>query len=226
MPAPISIIIPTLNSETELPETLNSLFEGIENNLIRELIISDGGSTDKTKSIANEVGAFIVDGSCGRGPQISKGVDKSKSGWILILHADTSLSLDWSVNLMQKINKNFAYHFKLKFKSKSLFARTLEYWAQIRSKFFGFPYGDQGFLIHRDLLDTVGGFPKNLLMEDVVLAGRLRGKIKPLNIRAHTSAEKYHKNGWLRQSLINFAILLQYLIGKDTDRLYRTYYKD
>ena len=96
MSAPISIIIPTLNSETDLLETVNSLFEGIENNLIKELIISDGGSTDKTKSIANEVGAFIVDGSFGRGFQISKGVDKSKGSWILILHADTSLSLDWS----------------------------------------------------------------------------------------------------------------------------------
>ena len=52
MPAPISIIIPTLNSETDLYETLGSLFEGIQNNLIRELIISDCGSTDKTKSIA------------------------------------------------------------------------------------------------------------------------------------------------------------------------------
>ena len=60
MPAPISIIIPTLNSETDLHETLGALFEGIENNLIRELIVSDGGSIDKTKLIANEVGAIIA----------------------------------------------------------------------------------------------------------------------------------------------------------------------
>ncbi|MDA9609700.1 TIGR04283 family arsenosugar biosynthesis glycosyltransferase [Paracoccaceae bacterium] len=226
MPAPISIIIPTLNSETDLPETLNSLFEGIENNLIRELIISDGGSTDKTKFIANEVGASIVEGYCGRGLQINKGIDKSQGGWILILHADTSLSLDWSVNLMQKINKNFAYHFKLKIKSKSLFARNLEFWAQIRSKFLGLPYGDQGFLIHRDLLGSVGGFPKTPIMEDVALASRLRGKIEPLDILAHTSAEKYQKNGWLRQSIINFSILVRYLIGKDTNLLYKIYYKN
>ena len=74
MPAPFSIIIPTLNSETELCETLRSLFEGIENNLITELIISDGGSTDNTKKIANEVGAVLVEGPCGRGLQISKGI--------------------------------------------------------------------------------------------------------------------------------------------------------
>ena len=226
MPAPISIIIPTLNSETDLPETLRSLFEGIENNLIRELIISDGGSTDKTKFIANEAGACVIEGFLGRGLQISEAIDKSSGDWILIIHADTSLSLDWSVEILQKIDKDFAYHFKLKFKSKSLFARILEYWAQIRSSFLGLPYGDQGLLIHRDLIDAVGGFPKTLILEDVALAVKLKGKIKSLNILAHTSAEKYHKNGWLRQSIVNFYILLQYLTGKDTNLLYKIYYKN
>ena len=226
MPAPISIIIPTLNSETDLYKTLESLFEGIENELIRELIISDGGSTDKTKSIAHEVGAVLIEGSCGRGLQISKGVDKSRGNWILILHADTSLSLDWSVDLLQKIDMNFAYHFKLKFKSKSLFARILEYWVQIRSKFLGLPYGDQGLLIHRDLLDTLGGFPKIPLMEDIALAIKLKGETKSLDILAHTSAEKFHKNGWFRQSVLNCFLLIQYLLGKDPNQLFKVYYKN
>ena len=51
MPAPISIIIPTFNSEIALRETLSSFFEGIENGLIRELIISDSSSTDEIKLI-------------------------------------------------------------------------------------------------------------------------------------------------------------------------------
>ena len=226
MPAPISIIIPTLDSETDLYETLGALFEGIENNLIRELIISDGGSIDKTKLIANELGAIIVEVSCGRGLQINKGIDKSKGDWILILHADTSLSSGWSVNLLEKIDKNLAYHFKLRFKSKSPFARILEYWANIRSKFLGLPYGDQGFLIHRDLLSTIEGFPKIPIMEDIAIADRLKGKIRPLDILAHTSAEKYHKNGWLRQSIINFFIFTQYRLGKDPNQLFKFYYKN
>ena len=225
MPAPFSIIIPTLNSECELSETLRSLFEGIENNLIRELIISDGGSNDKTKIIANEVGAIFIEGPSSRGLQISKGIDKSKGDWILILHADTNLSLNWSAKIVQKIDKNFAYHFKLKFKSKSAYARILEYWAQVRSNLLGLPYGDQGFLIHRDLLDTKE-FPKIPIMEDVALACKFRGKIKSLDILAHTSAEKYHTNGWLAQSMINFFILAQYLMGKDVHLLYKLYYKN
>ena len=226
MSAPISIIIPTLNSETDLHETLGSLFEGVENNLIRELIICDGGSTDKTKLIADEVGAIFTEVSCSRGLQISKAIDKSLGDWILILHADTSLSSEWSVKLLEKIDKNFAYYFKLKFKSKSLFARIVEYWTQIRSQFLGLPYGDQGSLIHRDLLDTLGGFPKIPIMEDVAFADSLKGKIKPLDILAFTSAEKYHKNGWLRQSVINFYLLTQYRLGKDPHQLFKFYYKN
>ena len=225
MPAPFSIIIQTLNSEYELPETLTSLFEGIDKNLIRELIISDGGSLDRTKIIANEVGAVFLEGTRGRGMQIKRGIEKSCGDWILVLHADTSLSMRWSEKIFPKIDKNFAYYFKLKFKSKSFFSNILEIWVNLRSKVFDLPYGDQGLLIHRDLLTSIGGFPNLPIMEDVALAGKLKSKFKPLNIIAQTSAKKYHKKGWLRQSLINFSILIRFKLGQDTDRLYNLYYK-
>ena len=225
MPAPLSIIIPTLNSEYELPETLKSLFEGIEKNLIRELIISDGGSLDRTKIIANEVGAVFIEGTRGRGMQIKRGIEKSCGDWILVLHADTSLSVGWSEKIFPKIDKKFACYFKLKFKSKSVFAYILEIWVNLRSKVFDLPYGDQGLLIHRDLLTSIGGFPNLPIMEDVALAGKLKSKFKPLNIIAQTSAKKYHKKGWVRQSLINFSILIRFKLGQDADLLYNLYYK-
>ena len=225
MPGPLSIIIPTLNSEYEFPETLTSLFEGIDNNLIRELIISDGGSLDKTKIIANEVGAVFLEGTRGRGMQIKRGIEKSCGDWILVLHADTSLSIGWSEKIFPKIDKNFSYYFKLKFKSKSVFAYILETWVNLRSKVFDMPYGDQGLLIHRDLLTSIGGFPNLPIMEDVALAGKLKSKFKPLSIIAQTSAKKYHEKGWLRQSLINFSILIRFKLGQDTGVLYNLYYK-
>ena len=87
------------------------------------------------------------------------------------------------------------------------------------------PYGDQGLLIHRDLLTSIGGFPNLPIMEDVALAGKLKSKFKPLNIIAQTSAKKYHEKGWLRQSLINFSILIRFKLGQDADLLYKIYYK-
>ena len=49
MRAPISIVIPTLNSQNTVRKTLASLFEGIEAGIVRELIVVDGGSTDQTR---------------------------------------------------------------------------------------------------------------------------------------------------------------------------------
>ena len=39
MRAPISIVIPTLNSQNTVRKTLASLFEGIEAGIVRELIV-------------------------------------------------------------------------------------------------------------------------------------------------------------------------------------------
>ena len=73
MPAPISVIIPTLNSEFQLPLTLWSIMEGVDAGLIREVIITDGGSIDKTQNISLNWGAELslvrhhVVGNCAEG---------------------------------------------------------------------------------------------------------------------------------------------------------------
>ena len=54
----ISIIIPTLNEERYLDETLKSLNQ--LGDLPHEIIISDGNSTDNTKEIAERYGAKMV----------------------------------------------------------------------------------------------------------------------------------------------------------------------
>ena len=142
-----------------------------------------------------------------------------------ILKSLLSTSVKVTPEIFPKIDKKFACYFKLKFKSKSVFAYILETWVNLRSKVFDLPYGDQGLLIHRDLLTSIGGFPNLPIMEDVVLAGKLKSKFKPLSIIAQTSAKKYHEKGWLRQSLINFSILIRFKLGQDADFLYKIYYK-
>ena len=39
-----------------------------------------------------------------------------------------------------------------------------------------------------------------------------------------TSAEKYIAQGWLRRGLLNVALLLQFLLGKTPEALYKKYY--
>ena len=60
MRAPISIVIPTFNSQNTVRKTLASLFEGIEAGIVRELIVVDGGSTDETREIVEESGGKFI----------------------------------------------------------------------------------------------------------------------------------------------------------------------
>ena len=71
MRAPISIVIPTLNSQKTIKKTLVSLFEGIEAGIVRELIVVDGGSSDKTKEIVLACGGkFIASRALANKPKI------------------------------------------------------------------------------------------------------------------------------------------------------------
>ena len=88
MRAPISIVIPTLNSQKTLKKTFVSLFEGIEAGIIRELIVVDGGSTDKTKEIVVGCGGKFISCKKSRGLQICTGVKLAQGDFIFIFHSD------------------------------------------------------------------------------------------------------------------------------------------
>ena len=98
-------------------------------------------------------------------------------------------------------------------------------WANLRSAALNLPYGDQGFLMSRKLYDYSGGYPDQPLMEDVAMARALKGRIRLLDTYAATGAERYERNGWLRQSLRNFGTLTRYSFGADPEKLSKRYHK-
>lgn len=79
MRAPISVVIPTLDAAPQLAACLAALVEGLEAGLIRELIVSDGGSGDDTTALADawgrrwSAGQRHAAGSCGAGLLRRKG---------------------------------------------------------------------------------------------------------------------------------------------------------
>ena len=66
----ISVIIPTLNAQPGLAATLTALVPATVDGLVREVIVVDGGSTDRTAAIADEAGTHFVTRSGGRGYQL------------------------------------------------------------------------------------------------------------------------------------------------------------
>ncbi len=225
MPAPLSIVIPTLNAADGLPGTIAALVPGLEAGLIAELIVSDGGSKDGTLDIADAAGAVVVNGSPGRGGQIARGVEAARAEWLLILHADTVLGPEWVEAARGHINahRDKAGYFRLQFRAQGVWPGLIAAGANLRSKFFGLPYGDQGLLIAWTMLEAQGGVPDIPLMEDVVLARRLKGRLRPLEAVAATSAARYQRDGWLRRAFGNLVLLVRFALGATPEDLAARY---
>lgn len=195
--------------------------------MIHELIVSDGGSTDATLDIAAQAGAVVVAGPKGRGGQLRRGAAAAQGEWLLFLHADTQLAPDWvgAAAVHRAEHPNLAAVFRLKFRATGLAPRIVAGWANLRSSALNLPYGDQGLLMSRALYDYSGGYPEQPLMEDVAMARALKGRIRLLDTYAATGAERYAKNGWVRQSLRNFGTLTRYSFGADPEQLSKRYHK-
>ena len=227
MRAPVSIIIPTLNAANALPGTLAALVEGLDAGLIRELILSDGGSSDDILVLAEAAGAILLQGPPGRGGQLARGPDAAQGDWLLFLHADTSLGEGWATAVLdhQRDHTCNAGYFRLQFRAPGSAPRRVAAWANWRSRVLDLPYGDQGLLIRRDLYDQIGGYPEIPLMEDVAIARALKGHLRPLNATAFTSAERYLTQGWLRRGGRNLWTLIRFLLGADPAKLQSAYVK-
>ena len=224
MRAPISVVIPTLNAEAGLSNCLTALMEGLDAGLIRELIVTDGGSHDATLTLAQAWGAQVVSGDASRGGQLRRGCAKAQADWLLVLHADTRLAPGWTDPVIAHLCGQKAGWFKLRFDRGGLPARFVAGWANMRSR-FGLPYGDQGLLIPLKLYKAVGGYPDQPLMEDVALALLLKGKLTGLDATAVTSADRYRRSGWIRRGARNLWTLMRYLAGATPAKLAADYSK-
>jgi glycosyltransferase involved in cell wall biosynthesis len=95
MPAPLSVVLPTLNAARGLPPCAAALMEGLAEGVLRELVVSDGGSTDETLAIARALGAVVVEGPAGQ--EVARGVAAARGDWLLILRPGQILDPGWAV---------------------------------------------------------------------------------------------------------------------------------
>ncbi|PPR60253.1 MAG: hypothetical protein CFH10_01603 [Alphaproteobacteria bacterium MarineAlpha4_Bin2] len=216
--AKLSIVIPTYNAAHTLGPTLAALAQIEAVGLIKEVIVTDGGSTDGTLAGARETGAVLVNSDRGRGPQLRTGASAATASWLLFLHADTVLDAGWSDAVKRFINRSDAPakagYFCYALQDHTTSARYLERIVRWRNRVLALPYGDQGLLISRILYDQLGGYRPLPLMEDVDFVRRLgRGRLRPLEATAVTSPDRYQREGYLTRSARNLFCLGLYYIG-------------
>lgn len=213
----VSIVIPTLNVAERLRCCLPPLAEFRALDLIREVVLVDGGSSDATAAIAEAAGARLVVSERGRGVQLAAGAEAARGDWLLFLHADTVLAVDWADAVRTFIanpeNARRAGYFRLRLDDGRMGARRIAWLANMRSRLFGLPYGDQGLLIARAFYREIGGFGPLPVMEDVDLVRRIgRRRLVMLDAEATTSAARYRRGGfWLRPLRNQFCLLLWFV---------------
>ncbi|PJB71526.1 MAG: hypothetical protein CO093_04915 [Alphaproteobacteria bacterium CG_4_9_14_3_um_filter_47_13] len=176
-----SIIIPLASGETAHERLLEDL-----KNLESEIIVTSEGSRAKS---------------------LNAGAAKARNSFLWFLHADSRVSAENLVDLAQALERrsNTLHYFDLAYEEGGL--PSLNAWgANMRSRLFGFPYGDQGFCISKTLFNKIGGFPENAPYgEDLLfvrLANRSGVRLNRIPSKLVTSARKYRQQGWLNLTLL------------------------
>jgi rSAM/selenodomain-associated transferase 2 len=215
----ISVIIPSLDEEANIAATL----QNVRAQQPHEIVVIDGGSSDRTAEIAAPLADRFLVGQRGRAAQMNLGAESAAGDALLFLHADCTLAagaIDESARLLEKpavAAGCFTMHVPL----RNPLYRCIESSASARTRLFGIIYGDQGLFIRHKLFEHAGGFPKLQLMEDVYLSLRLRkmGRIVVANRQIVVSPRRWQKAGLFRQTLRNWALTALAAAGVHPDRL-------
>lgn len=216
----ISVVIPTLNADDSLAACLTALVPAAVEGLVNDVIVVDGGSSDRTLKIVEHAGAELIRSSPGRGEQLATGAARARQPWLLFLHADTVLEPGWEREvsaLIERVDSGrrlpTAAAFRFTLDDLGFWPRMIEAGVAMRCALFRLPYGDQGLLIPKSLYQQAGGFSRLPLMEDVDLARRIgRRRMMILRARAVTSAVRYREDGYLRRSARNLSCLALYFL--------------
>src|SRR2546428_249991 len=83
MPVPLTVVIPTLNEEGQIASALESL------RWADEVIVADGGSSDRTVELARGGGAAVIEvRGKSIGAQRNAAIAQARDEWVLALDAD------------------------------------------------------------------------------------------------------------------------------------------
>lgn len=221
----ISVIMPVLNEERIIEGTLTRVMQTARTAKAPEVIVVDGGSSDRTRELAGRHADRVLESpQPGRAIQMHAGAQAAKGDVLLFLHADTHLPESWDVALERAWSahpKPGATAFRLSYDSDRLFYRILARLAHWRSRASQMVHGDQAIAVSRDDYFGVGGFPPVALMEEYYLLPKLRrrGPMVILPDRIRTSVRRYEKNRPLFNAIRNTALIGLHYCGVSADRL-------
>ncbi len=203
----VSIIIPTLNEALLLPALLDDLSK--QQDIDLQIVVADGGSVDGTCEVAREHATVVQNPRAHRAEQLNLGAAQARHEWMLFLHADSRLRdpylLRNALEFMTPLGPQTAGHFPLRFVGPDSEHRGFRYLSTKSALNRPFTInGDQGFLVHRNVFDAIGGFDSSMpFLEDQRFAQQVwrHGNWVTLPGELCTSTRRFSTEGFGRRYL-------------------------
>lgn len=208
----LSIIIPAGPGDRAWADVLDDLPHGDDVETL--LVLAESEPVRVAPS-----GTRLLLAPAGRARQINAGIRQSQGATVWVLHADSRVDAR-TVASAQRAAEGFARGaapalcwFDLGFHDGPAAMAVNAFGANLRSRWFGIPFGDQGFLAPRALFERLGGFNETVGRgEDHAFVHAVRRAGLPLRRlpgRVRTSARRYVEHGWWRTTREHLALTWQ-----------------
>jgi rSAM/selenodomain-associated transferase 2 len=219
----VSIIVPALNEEARIAETLLAL-QALSGE--KEILVADGGSEDRTVEIAKGLGVRVVPSGRGRGCQIRTAALEARGAVLWFVHADSRPEEGALQSICTCLRDTSAVggNFSLVFEGEHYSAQQMT-WIYPYLRRIGLSYGDAGIFIRHSVYEAIGGCRPYPLFEDLDLIRRMkrRGKFVHLPTRIFTSARRFSGPQYVRVWALWITLQLLYWAGVSPYRLARWY---
>lgn len=195
----VSVVIPALNEERDLPATLDSVLAQRED-LVAERLVADGGSRDGTRALVREPFRLVLS-EPGRARQLNAALAHCTGDAVLVLHADCLLPRGALELLVEALGdpEVVGGGFHKRFRSAHPLLGSVR-WRTATWHALGAVLGDQAQFARRSVLASLGGFRENVGAEDLDLSWRLcrEGRLVLLPLEVEVSARRLESRGVLR----------------------------
>ena len=207
----VSVIIPTYNEES----TIQRLLKSLSSDNVSEVIVADGGSSDRTKELAQQYPVKVIECVKNRALQMNEGARQAEGNTFLFLHADSILENNSFNPINQNINKGFIGGcYSQRIDSSKIIYRLIESSGNIRAKLSKIFYGDQAIFVRKDIFSKIGGFDLVDIFEDVLFSKKLKriGRTTVLSQRVLNSPRRWEKQGIIKATLIYWFLSVGFIL--------------
>eukprot|EP00798_Chlamydomonas_sp_ICE-L_P018214 gene18214-24665_t len=245
----VSVVIPCLNEEKAVGDTIRWLLKLSGPLAVHEIIVVDANSSDKTVECATEAGASqVIQGPRGRANQMNVGAEAASGEILVFLHADTQPPPKLVSHVKHELSNPrtvlMAFTLSIENPGKRLWFMSFHHFIKTYISGFRLLFGDQVMCCRKDDFHGVDGYNNQLaIMEDGDLCLKMnssgppkgsaahalyqgRGRVKMLVGRgcvAATSGRRLSAWGNVYGTFVQFVIGLSWYLGASNERLRQLY---